>query len=133
MIINLLKQRHSNYLLLAPTGVAAQNIGGKTIHSELRIINTQRGFNTRAHTDNEFKSKLKNADTIIIEEISMVSAELLDFISNTFASLHNNAIAFGGINVIVVGDLAQLPPIPGQQVFRAATWSLFFPLFLNSS
>src|SRR5581483_8966954 len=37
MIVNLLKQRHSNYLLLAPTGVAAQNIGGKTIHSELRI------------------------------------------------------------------------------------------------
>src|SRR4051812_29691763 len=75
MIINLLKQRHSNYLLLAPTGVAAQNISGKTIHSELRIINTQRGFNTRTYTNNEFKSKLKNINTIIIEEISIVSAE----------------------------------------------------------
>ena len=40
MIVNLLKQRRSNYLLLAPTGVAAQNIDGKTIHSELRIVNT---------------------------------------------------------------------------------------------
>jgi len=132
MIINLLRQRRSNYLLLAPTGVAAQNIDGKTIHSELRIINTQRGFNTRAHTDNELKSRLKKIDTIIIEEISMVSAELLDFISNIFVNLHDNAIAFGGINVIVVGDLHQLPPVSGQQVFRAATWSLFYPLFLES-
>ena len=59
----------------------------------------------------------------------MVSAELLDYISNLFANLHNNAIAFGGINVIVVGDLFQLPPVSGQPVFRSATWSLFYPLF----
>ncbi|CAB4412311.1 unnamed protein product [Rhizophagus irregularis] len=132
MIVNILKQRRSNYLLLAPTGVAAQNIDGKTIHSELRIVTTQGGFYTRAHTDNELKTRLKKIDTIIIEEVSMVSAELLDFISNVFANLHNNAIAFGGINVIVVGDLAQLPPVSGQQVFRAATWSLFYPLFLRT-
>ena len=59
----------------------------------------------------------------------MVLAELLDFISNVFASLHNNAITFGGINVIVVGDLEQLPPVTGQPVFRASTLSLFYPLF----
>ena len=62
----------------------------------------------------------------------MVSAELLDFISNLFANFHSNTLAFGGINVIVVGDLAQLPPITGQPVFRAAVWSLFFPLFLRT-
>ena len=63
----------------------------------------------------------------------MVSNELLDFISNIFATLKNNAIAFGGINVIVVGDLAQLPPINAQPVFRATTWTLFYPLFLSTS
>lgn len=63
----------------------------------------------------------------------MVSAELLDFISNLFAILHHNALTFGDINVIVVGDLAQLPPISGQLVFRASVWKLFYPLFLTTS
>jgi PIF1-like helicase len=74
---------------------------------------------------------LKTIDTIIIDEISMVSAELFDFVSGIFASLHSNAITFGGINVIVVGDLAQLPPVTGQHVFQAAAWTLFYPLFLR--
>src|SRR5438067_180239 len=98
MIINMLDQRRSTYLLLAPMGVAAQNIGGKTIHFKLRVVTTREGFYTRALTDNELKTRLKKVDTLIIEEISMVSTKLLDFISNLFANLHNNAISFGGIN-----------------------------------
>ncbi|CAG8837490.1 39418_t:CDS:1, partial [Gigaspora margarita] len=47
----MLEQRNSNYLLLAPTGVAAQNVGGKTIHSELQITSTQTGFIFKAFTD----------------------------------------------------------------------------------
>ena len=133
MITNILSQRSQPYLLIAPTGIATQNVGGTTIHSELHISSIHAGFLTWAYIDNELRTSLKKIDTIIIEEISMVSAELLDFISNMFANLHNNALAFGGINVIVVGDLAQLPPINGQPVFRAAVWSLFYPLFLRSS
>jgi ATP-dependent exoDNAse (exonuclease V) alpha subunit len=82
--------------------------------------------------DNELRTSLKKITTIIIEEISMVSSELLDFISNMFANLHGNALAFGGTNVIVVGDLAQLPPVNGHLVFRAAVWPLFYPLFLTT-
>src|SRR5204863_8639078 len=82
MITNILNQRRSKYLLLAPTGVTAQNIGGRTIHSELRILSTHGGFYTRAYADENLKNHLKSIDTIIIDEISMVSAELLDFISN---------------------------------------------------
>lgn len=128
----MLDQRKSNYLLLAPTGVAAQNVGGATIHSTLQVITTQGGFRTRAYANQELKNRLKKIDTIILEEVSMISAELLNFISDTFANLNNNAIPFGGINVITVGDLAQLPPITGQPVFRAATWRLFHPLFLTT-
>ncbi|EXX66300.1 Rrm3p [Rhizophagus irregularis DAOM 197198w] len=62
----------------------------------------------------------------------MVSGKLLDFVSSLFARLHGNALAFGGVNVIVVGDLAQLPPVTGQPVFCATVWSLFFPLFLKT-
>ncbi|GET03473.1 AAA family ATPase [Rhizophagus clarus] len=132
MITNILTQKSQPFLLLAPTGVAAQNVGGMTIHSALHIISTNGSFLTRAYVDNELRSSLKKITTLIIEEISMVSAELLDFISNMFANLHNNALPFGGLNVIAVGDLAQRPPINGHLVFRAAVWPLFYPLFLTT-
>jgi len=132
LITNMLSERHQVYLLLAPTGVAAQNIGGTTIHSKLRIVSSYGTFFTRAYTDNEFRTFLLKVTTIIIDEISMVSAELFDFISNLFANLHDNARPFGGINVIVVGDLAQLPPVTGQPVFHAAAWQSFHPLFLRA-
>ena len=61
----------------------------------------------------------------------MVSASLFNFISNLFARIHNSDIAFGGISVIVVGDLAQLPPVGATQVFHSVVWHLFFPLFLR--
>jgi len=132
MIIDTLKNRSSTYLLLAPTGVAAQNIGGQTIHSALHITSTHESFRTRAYTDKDLNTYLKKVDTIILDETSMISAELFDFISNIFANLHNNAIPFGGINIIAAGDLAQLPPITGQPVFRATAWPLFYPLFLKT-
>ena len=133
LITNLLKNNRSNYLLMAPTGVAAQNVGGTTIHSNLRIVSTQTGYHTLSFYDNEFKNKLKAVDTIIIDEVSMVSAQLFEFMSNMFATIHNNALAFSGINVIVVGDLAQLPPVTGSQVFKSSIWKLFYPLFLRHS
>jgi len=108
-----------------PTGVAALNVGGSTIHSALRIHQTEAGYQTLAFYDKEFSTQLAKIDTLIIDEISMVSASLFTFLSNLFASLHNNAQAFRGINVIVVGYLAQLPPVHGQYVFYSSIWHLF--------
>src|SRR5438046_6402841 len=70
---------------------------------------------------------------LIIDEISMVSALLFNFISDLFARIHTSDIAFGGISVIVVGDLAQLPPVRGEAVFYSSVWQLFYPLFLHKS
>ncbi|CAG8771589.1 25158_t:CDS:1, partial [Gigaspora margarita] len=117
----MLEQKNSNYLLLVLTGVATQNVEEKTIYSELQIISTQTGFISKAFADKDFKTYLQKIDILIIEEISIVSAKLLDFISNLFTRLHNNATAFGGINVIVVGDLFQLSSVSGQLVFQSAT------------
>ena len=63
----------------------------------------------------------------------MVSAQLLSFISDLFAKIHGNAYAFGGINVVLVGDLAQLPPVNGTPVYYSPIWKLFYPLFLTNS
>jgi len=98
----------------------------------LYIISAHRSFYTCAFIDKELRACLIKVTTIIINETSMISAELLEFISNIFANLHNNAIAFGGINVILVGDLYQLPPVTGQLIFHAAVWRLFYSFFLTT-
>jgi len=103
---------------MAPTGVAAQRIDGKMIHSALRITNQGGTFLTRAITDPALKSTLAQVKTIIIDEVSMVSAQLLSFISDTFAKIQENSFAFGGINVVLVGDLAQLPPVNRTPVYH---------------
>jgi len=48
-----------------------------------------------------------------------------------FARIHGNDMAFGSFNVIVVGDLAQLPPVRASPVFYSSVWHLFYPLFLQ--
>ncbi|CAG8646907.1 3720_t:CDS:1, partial [Paraglomus occultum] len=86
-----LERSKRKYILLAPTGVAAQNVGGKTIHSELKITssnNTSSGYKTLIFSEKSTQTKLKEIDTIIIEEISMVSSTLFTFLSEIFARLH---------------------------------------------
>jgi len=132
-IVELLKQRRKNYILMAPTGVAAENIGGKTIHSALRIKDTLNNRQSLAMHDQKLRQELKKIKIIIIDEVSMVSKDLLSFISDLFAKLHNKPIEFGGIPVLLIGDLAQLPPVKGTQVFFSPVWKSFFPLFLSFS
>ncbi|CAI2199001.1 7636_t:CDS:2 [Funneliformis geosporum] len=103
-IINIIKR----YPLLAPTEVAVQNIGGQTIHLALRITSTGRTFRTCAYANTELNNQLKNIDTLVIDEAFIISIDLFDFISNTFANVHNNFIPF------------------------SITWPLFYPLFLRN-
>lgn len=118
---------------MAPTGVAAQNIGGKTIHSALHIRNTQTYFETLSHHNEQQQKELSQIKAIIIDEVSMVSSILLSYISQLFAKIHKKPIPFGGIQTLLIGDIAQLPPVNGKQVFHAPEWKEFFPLFLTTS
>ena len=61
----------------------------------------------------------------------MVSTKLFSFISDMFSIIQQQTIAFGGLNVIVIGDLAQLPPVTGLPVYKSSEWKLFYPLFLR--
>ncbi len=101
-----------NYVVLAPTGVAAVNIGGQTIHSFF-------GFRPDITVEKVLKRKhprnldvYENLEVLIIDEISMVRADLLDCV-NTFLTMHGpeKGRPFGGIQLIFIGDLYQLPPI----------------------
>jgi ATP-dependent exoDNAse (exonuclease V) alpha subunit len=118
-------------VLLAPTGVAALNVGGSTLHSFFRLP-------PRPLQDNEIKvvsgkrGKLyKSLDTIIIDEVSMVRADMMDVIDK-FMRLNGKTPAkpFGGVKMIFMGDLFQLPPVVSSneeaQLFSSNYNSPFF-------
>ena len=102
-----------NIVVLAPTGVAALNVRGQTIHSFFRFrpdvtIQSIKKITGRT-TDREI---YKKADMIIIDEISMVRADLLDCI-DSFMRLNgrDRMRPFGGTQMVFIGDLYQLPPV----------------------
>jgi hypothetical protein len=122
----------SDSILLAPTGIAARSIQGNTIHSELSVYKEAGAYQTGIFKYNEQKREaLKKLSVIIIDEVSMVEAELLDFVSSIFRRLKSNNLPFGGMHVIAFGDLMQLPPVEGQKVWKAEVWPLFYPIFLT--
>lgn len=103
-------------VVLAPTGIAAINIGGSTIHSFFRLPFGPLSFKDKAITyfsKTDRKRKIiKNLDTIIIDEISMVKADILDAIDHSLRiNGGNKNKLFGGKQVILIGDLFQLPPV----------------------
>ena len=81
----------------------------------------------------ESQIEMRKYQVLLIDEISMVSAELLSFISRLFGRVCNNRQPFGNVCVVAFGDLLQLPPVVGQQVFKSVVWRLFFPLVLTQS
>jgi ATP-dependent exoDNAse (exonuclease V) alpha subunit len=98
-------------VVLAPTGVAAVNVGGQTIHSFFGFRPGITLDNVRARSRGQ-SSIYKQLDMILIDEISMVRADLLDCIEK-FLRLNgrHERQPFGGIQMVFIGDLYQLPPV----------------------
>ena len=111
-------------LLLAPTGVAAIHIGGNTIHSGLGISREIFGDYLTPLPDERktvMRAKLSNLKLVIIDEISMVSNILFKHIHERLKEIFctSETVWFGGVSVVVVGDLYQLPPV--------RSWPIFLP------
>jgi len=103
-----------NILVLAPTWVAAVNVGGTTIHS---FFGLHPGITLEEVKDgdygmNSLKWKiLEHVDTILIDEISMVRADMMDMVNQILQDVYGNTEPFGGKQMILVGDVYQLAPI----------------------
>ena len=105
------KKKH---VVLAPTGIAAINVGGQTIHSFFKLgIQPQDVKNKEAvySFDLEKKEMIKALDMLIIDEISMVRSDLMDMVDTKMKIARNNNSPFGGCQIAVFGDLYQLQPI----------------------
>ena len=114
LVKKLIDENSLKKIVVAPTGIAALNIGGATINSAFRI-----GFDTfpviKESNDPRFKKLLKNLELLIINEISMVRAPMLDAISETLKLHRDSSKPFGGVHVLACGDLFQLPPVVKDQ------------------
>ncbi|MBN1474682.1 MAG: AAA family ATPase [Syntrophaceae bacterium] len=121
-----------NAVILAPTGVAAVNVGGQTIHSffHFKPNVTPASIKKKKAAQKEKPTIYKKLTTIIIDEVSMVRADLLDCVDK-FLRLNgpNSKRPFGGVQMIFIGDLYQLPPVVTSQereIFRSHYSSPYF-------
>ena len=106
-------------LLLAPTGVAAININGNTIHSGLHIPCRGKLLPLNDASKAELRNKYSEVELVIIDEISMVSSKLFYQVHKRMNEIFcpGQVFPFGGKSVIVCGDLYQLPPVRAKPVF----------------
>jgi len=128
-------QSQKRMVVVAPTGVAAINAKGVTIHSFFQMpfgpilpdtdLNSSTGFNRKFN-----KTKIniiKSLDLLVIDEISMVRADLLDGIDKTLRRFKNRNLVFGGVQLLMIGDLQQLSP-----VIKEHEWRLLSPFYKNA-
>jgi ATP-dependent exoDNAse (exonuclease V) alpha subunit len=106
-------------VIAAPTGVAALNVGGQTLHSLFRLpigVIADHDIDQSA----ELRKLLNSIDTLVIDEVSMVNADLMDAVDRSLRQARQRAgEPFGGVQVVLFGDPYQLAPVPGDSDERA--------------
>ncbi|MDR3268424.1 MAG: helix-turn-helix domain-containing protein [Tannerella sp.] len=125
---------HKRAVVAAPTGVAAINAGGITLHSlfQLPFEPFVPGFSTNKTKFRFSKAKLdllRQLELLIIDEVSMLRADTLDAIDRTLQGIRRNSQPFGGIQVLYIGDMFQLPPVVKDdewELLKAHYESVFF-------
>lgn len=131
LLKKILETTHKNVVVVAPTGIAALNAGGVTIHSMFQL--PFGGFIPDAIYENDFSKNIKfetkktlgrhfrmsgvkkaviqNMELLIIDEVSMLRPDVLDAMDFMLQSVRKKKVPFGGVQVLFIGDLLQLPPV----------------------
>ncbi len=121
---------HKKTIVAAPTGIAALNAGGVTLHSQFQLplagfVPEYTDFIADSFVKFETKSTIlrhmrmsdikrktiKEAELLIIDEVSMLRADILDAVDFILQYIRRNRLSFGGVQVLFIGDLLQLPPV----------------------
>lgn len=104
-----------NIVVLAPTGVAAINVKGQTIHSFFGFKPDVTVEKAAATARKAAKEVYESLEILIVDEISMVRADLLDCMDEFLRTARKSFLPFGGVQVVFIGDLFQLPPVVSSQ------------------
>ena len=122
--------------VVAPTGVAAINAGGMTIHSFFQIpfgpIIPGGNSKPDIHYSEEKKDLLANLELMIIDEVSMVRPDVLDQIDLILRNVKESAYPFGGVQLLLIGDLSQLSPIIRDEEWLMLSRYYATPYFFSS-
>jgi len=137
-----------NMIAVAPTGVAAINAGGVTIHSmfglpllsfipsndfvDPNIAANRKELTRHFHYNKEKRDVFLNLELLIIDEISMVRADLLDAVDFALQFVRKNNNPFGGVQMLFIGDMHQLPPIIKDETLIILGKYYSSPYFFNS-
>ncbi len=129
------KSTAKNMVILAPTGVAAANIGGRTIHSFCGIGPSSNMNKAKPlHERDPHKKVVEHLDMVIIDEASMVRADLLDFFDK-FLRVNRGEpkLPFGGVQIVLVGDLYQLSPVVNRTEESMFSKAYVTPYFFSAN
>ncbi len=126
----IVQHTHKNCVVAAPTGIAAINAGGVTLHSLLQLpfgtyipenippqasenqINTPASIGKDRRFSTDKRKLIQELELLIIDEVSMLRADLLDCIDQTLRQIRRRRFEpFGGLQILFIGDLMQLPPV----------------------
>ena len=122
--------------VVAPTGVAAINAGGMTIHSFFQIpfgpLIPGGDSRPEVHYSPEKKDLLYNLELLIIDEVSMVRPDIIDQIDLILRNIKESNHPFGGVQLLLIGDLSQLSPIIREEEWAMLSRFYSTPYFFNS-
>ncbi len=129
-------------IVLAPTGVAAINAGGVTIHSFFQLPfgpyvvgKSVQMADKEGHVNRFSKTKIdiiRSLDLLVIDEISMVRADLLDAVDGILRRFKDHSRPFGGVQLLMIGDLQQLAPVVKEDEWALLKEYYDSPFFFNS-
>lgn len=130
------EESRKRVVVVAPTGIAAINAGGVTIHSFFQL--PLHPFIPGAKIESKFafskekRSIIKTMDLLIIDEISMVRSDLLDAVDSVLRRFRNRFKPFGGVQLLMIGDLQQLTPVITDEEFQLLAPYYSSPYFFGS-
>lgn len=133
-----LKEESSKRIVVvAPTGIAAINAEGVTIHSffQLSFAPFIPNYNLKEQQFRFSKQKInviRSIDTLVIDEISMVRADLLDAVDSVLRRFRKNNLPFGGVQMVMIGDLGQLAPVAKDDEWQMLSRYYDTPYFFSS-
>lgn len=126
-------------IVVAPTGIAAINAEGVTIHSFFQLsfapFIPDAQYKTKEQQYRFSKQKIRviqNIDTLVIDEISMVRADLLDAVDSVLRRFRKNQQPFGGVQMVMIGDLGQLAPVAKDDEWQLLSRYYETPYFFSS-
>ena len=127
-------------IVVAPTGVAAINAGGVTLHSFFQLpfspFVPEKGTETKVQPSYKFSKEkiniIRSIDLLVIDEISMVRADLLDAVDAVLRQYRDPHQPFGGVQLLLIGDIQQLAPVIKDEEWQLLRSYYASPFFFHS-